>query len=351
MSSFSCRCLFAVALLAVASVALPFRALAADEWNEPKDGVFTEKQITNFIGAEKDLMQMLKAMGKAAEGSKSGAGMIALMAGLDDKINAILAKHDLKRAEYDWLNQKVFECWGLSLIDDAMEKGQADLAEQKKKNAADVEAGKVKVAEYEKASKEGKRVLTKEQREQLTQSAKDAQASAADEAKQHAQEAKEAADEASKAEAEAKAADALAKNPPSDVDKDSREDYVKGKKEEAENLRNNAKEARDREKEARKAEAESKAKVAAAAKQMASPEVPVTDEEKAQVKQENEQGLASAKSDLETAMQAGQFIADAEVNFKKQMAESHKDVKEENLKLVKKHNKELQEAMGMDEKK
>jgi hypothetical protein len=344
-------CVVAVPALAVFAALWLAAPLRADEWEEPKNGLFTEKQIEHYAAAQKDLMQLLRTMGKAVEGSKTGIGAAAVLAGMDDKVNAIVAKHDLKRAEFEWLGSKAFECMGLAMIDEQFDKGKDDLAEQRKKNVADQEAMKKRIADYEKASKEGKRVLTKEQREELVKGSKEAQDSANEEARQHAQEAKEAADEAAKIEGEAKAADALAKNPPPDVDKDSRDDYVKGKKEEAESLRANAKESRDREKEAKKAEAESKAKAAAAGRQIANPEVPVTDEEKEQTKAQNAKGLADARSELEQLAQVSTLLADAEVQYKKQRDEMHKSVKEENLTLVKKHLKELKEAWGMDEKK
>jgi hypothetical protein len=323
----------------------------ADEWKQPADGLLTDKQVVNYIAAQKEITQLLKAVGKAAEGSKSGFGAYTLVAGLEDKYNAILAKHDLKRAEYDWANGKLLECWAATLQLNLIDQSMSDLVEQKKKNATDLQAAQQKVSQYEIAAKAGTRVMTKEQRQGAVQSAKDAQAAATDEAKQHAEEAKTAAEEAAKIEAEAKAAEALAKNPPADVEKDSRDDFIKAKREEAMNLLANAKESRDREKEARKAEAESKAKAAAASKAMANPEIPVTDEEKAQVKAENTEGLAAAKSEVDLLKQAGQLLAEADGQTRKQQDEVQKDLKPQNVALARKHLKELQDAWGMEEKK
>jgi hypothetical protein len=342
------------------SVALSFIAiiaafhpasLHAEEWTEPKDGLLTETQVVNYAAAQKEITQLMKAMGKAMEGSKSGVGALALAAGMDDKINAILSKHDLKRLEYEWANGKLFEGWGAAISMDIVDQTNADLVDQKKKNLTDVAAAQQKVMEYEKAIKANTRVMTKQQRESAIQIAKDAQTSATDEAKQHAEDAKTAADEAAKIEADAKTADGLAKNPPADVDKDSREDYVKGKKEEAENLRASAKEARDREKDARKLEAESKIKAAAAIKAIDHPEIPVTEEEKTQAKAENTEGLANAKSEIDLLRQAGQLLQESDGQMKKQQAEALKDMKPQNVALVRKHRKLLEEAWGMNDKK
>jgi hypothetical protein len=203
-------------------------AARAADWKEPLDGLFTEKQVENYAAAQKDVLQLLKAMGKATEGGKGGAAALNLMAGLDDKVTAILAKHDLQRKEFDWLGGKVLECWGVGMMDDMLDGSKAELAQQKKKNAAEIESAKARIAEYEKARKSGTRVMTKEQRDAAVQSAKEAQDAASEEARQHADDAKAAADEGAKYEADAKAADALAKNPPADVEADARADYIKG---------------------------------------------------------------------------------------------------------------------------
>ncbi len=345
------RSLKTLVLLCVFAISWCSNSVRAEDWNEPKDGIFTEKQVENYAAAQKDVMQLMKAVGKALEGSKSGVGALTLAAGMDEKVNAILAKHDLKKAEYEWLASKVSECMGVSMYDSMLDLGKADLVEQKKKNAMDLEAARQKLAQFEKARKAGTRVMTREQHDDAVKSAKDMQDSAREEVKQRGEEAKNASDEAAKFEADAKAADALAKNPPADVDKDAREDFIKGKKDEAESLRNSAKESRDKEKEARKAESESKSKVAAATKAMANPELPVTDDEKAQVNKDNEEGFANAKSEIETLMQASQLLADSDGQWKKQQAEAHKNIKEENLVLVKKHLKEVQDAWGIQDKK
>jgi hypothetical protein len=319
----------------------------AEGWKEPADGLFTERQLTSYAAAQKEVFQMLKAMGKAMEGSKSGMGTLTMLAGMDDKVNAILTKHGLQRAEYDWLIGETAKCLGVAMMDTMSEQSKTDLAGQKKKNADDVAAAKAKIAAYEKAQKDGTRVLTKEQRDEAIKSATEAKTAAADEVKQYAGEAKSAAEEATKADAEAKAADALAKKPPADVTADAREDYVAARKEEAESSRSTAKSAREREAEARKSQAEAQARADAAAKTVARPEAPVTDDDKAQVRKENEEALAATQAELDTLIGAGQLLADSDGQWQKQRDELHKDVKEPNLALVKKHLPQIQDVWGM----
>src|SRR5207302_10671337 len=109
--------------------------------------------------------------GKALDGSKSGAGALVVIAGMEDKFNEIVKKHDLKRAEFDWLSTQVTTCFGVALIDEQMDAGKKDLDEQKKKTSENMEASKRHVAELEQASKSNTRVLSKEQREAAMASA------------------------------------------------------------------------------------------------------------------------------------------------------------------------------------
>src|SRR5438270_13313538 len=100
MRRFLSRLAFVAAALAVVlSATAPFaRAAGNDDWQPPKDGLFTEKQLTNYTGAFKDWQDLMKAYGKALDGSKSGAGALVVIAGMEDKFNEIVKKHDLKRA-------------------------------------------------------------------------------------------------------------------------------------------------------------------------------------------------------------------------------------------------------------
>ncbi len=323
----------------------------AAEWDAPKDGRFTEKQLENYIAAQKELMQYIKAASKAIEGSKTGLGALSAIGNMDEKMNAITTRNGFKKAEFEWLAGAATQTMGAAYIDESMTQAKADLVEQKKKNAAEIAAAKAKLATYESARKSGTRVLNQEQRENLVKQAKEQETAALEEAKNHADEAKAAAEEASKSEGDAKATDALAAKPPADIDGDSKADYVKGKKEEATNSRAAAKESRDKEKEARKAETESKSKALPFANQAAHPEIPITPEEKKQVADENDQAITDTKAELETLVQATSILADGDAAIKKQTDELLKTIPQENLTLVKKHFKEMQNAMGMIEKK
>jgi hypothetical protein len=76
----------------------------------------------------------------------------------------------------------------------------------------------------------------------------------------------------------------------------------------------------------------------------------VTDEEKAQVKKENEEALASARDDLKSTMQGAELLRGSDDQFAKTTAEMHKEIKEPNLALVKKHLGEIKQAWGIDKK-
>ena len=173
--------------------------------------------------------------------------------------------------------------------------------------------------------------MSKEDREAAIKSAKDDQQSALDEAKQHADEAKSAKEDADKADAEAKQNDTLAKNPPSDVSADDRPGYIEDKKNAAEAARTAAKEARDKQAEALKAEKESRTKADGFATRIKDPEVPLTDDEKAQAKQQNQDMIKQLKDDIDTTQQAIKFTQDSQQSGFKQLEDMVAKVPPANL--------------------
>src|SRR4051812_12343491 len=339
--------LFCVAFLSCTG--FPQFTVAAD-WQPPKDNLLTESQVTNYIDALGDWMNNSKAAMKAMEGARTGVGALAIAAKQDEKFKAILDKHHLSQDEFNWVGERVWESWGALFMRDTIDKGKSDLAEQTKHNAEQIVTLKQKMADYESALKSGKRVLTIEQREQIINQAKDEEKSAEEEAKSHADEAKAAADEAAQHEKEAKEAESAMKNPPKDASDDEKAAFVQEKKDAAESARTAAKDSRDRQAEAKKAQDESVAKVAAAKARAAHPDVPATDDEKAQARQENEQGLESARSELSATESATSMIKDGGDQIKKMEDENNAKVPKQNVELLAKHRAEFEKIWNMEKK-
>src|SRR5947209_8520633 len=63
--------------LAAAGVGLLMCAggAGATQWKEPKDGVFTEKQLTDYLSIQKEAIDNWKAAGKAVDGASSAAAL------------------------------------------------------------------------------------------------------------------------------------------------------------------------------------------------------------------------------------------------------------------------------------
>ena len=323
-------------------------AVYAADFKEPKDGVYTEKQLTAYIQTLKEHMQTLKAAGKAVEGSSgAGAGAIAVYNATNAKFKEELAKNGLSEAEYQWIGSKALEAYGGLMIQDRIDEGKTGMAASMKKNQDELKEKQTKLAEYEKATKDGKRVMTKDDRESAIKSAKDDQQAALDEAKQHADEAKAAKEDADKADAEAKQNDALAKNPPSDVSADDRPGYIEDKKNAAQSARDAAKEARDKQAEALKAQKEAQAKADAAAARVKDPEIPTTPEDKAQVKQQNEEMIKQLKEEIDNSQQAIKLLTDSQQNGLKDLEGGVAKIPSQNLTLMRKHRTEWEDAMGM----
>ena len=318
-------------------------------WQEPKDGVMSEKQLTTYLEVQKDAIAQWKASGKALEGSQSSAAAMAVMLRNDTKFKANLASHGMSEQEYAWVGAKAWEAWSGVLMDKLAENTQKELEKQrgaKQKELADLNS---KLATYENARKDGRRVMTRDERDSAINSAKDDQKSAVDEAKQHADEAKQAHDDAAKGDNDAKAADTLAASPPPEVSADDRQGFIDGKKQEAQTARDAAKEARDKEAEAKKAEAESKAKADAAGRRMKNPDVSVTDDEKAEVNKQHDEMIAAARADIDNVKQAINILDESGGAIVKQFQDQKKQNKtpEQNMDLLKKHLKEFQDAWGI----
>ena len=340
-----------VVFTGIAVSLLVWPAGLAAAWQEPKDGLMSEKQLTTYLAIQKDVIAQWKASGKALDGSQSGAAAMAVLLNNDARFKADLAKHGMSQEEYTWIAGKAWEAWSGVLMDKLAESTQKDLDKQKSAKQKELADLNEKLAAYEKAQKDGRRVMAKDERDAAINSAKDDQKSALDEAKQHADEAKQAHDDAAKADSDAKAADALAANPPSDVSADDRPGFIDNKKQEAQTARDAAKEARDKEAEARKAQADSNAKADAADRRAKNPDLPTTDDEKTQVRKQNDEMSASTKSEIEGTQQALKILDESGGTMVKQFQDQKKETKtpQQNIELLKKHLKEFQDAWGIKE--
>ena len=322
---------------------------SAADWKQPNDGLLNEKQLTNYLQIQKEAIAQWKASGKALEGSQSSAAAMAVMLRNDANFKANLAKHGMSQEEYNWVANKTWEAWSGLIMDRLAEKAQAELDKQRQGKQKELADLRQKLASYEKAQKDGRRVMTREQRDSAISSATDDQKAALEEAKQHADEAKQAHDDATKADNDAKAADAAAKNPPADVSADDRPGFIEQKKNDAQAARDAAREARDKEAEAKKAQAEARAKADAAGKRIKDPEAPTTDDEKADVKKQNNEMIASIKSDIDNTTQALKILDESGGAIVKQFREnkSKDKIPQQNVDLLKKHQKEFQDAWGI----
>jgi hypothetical protein len=326
-------------------VTVPARAA----WTPPKDNVMTDKQVTTYLQVLRTALDDFRAAGNAAENAQSAAGAMALYLKGDTKFKGNLASHNMSEEEYHWIGDRMLEAWGATISDQVLGNATKGMAEQRKTAQQRIDDSKAKLAAYEKAQAEGRRVMAKEERQSAIDSAKGDQQSAQDEVKQHDDEIKQFTDDANKADADAKAADALAKNPPSDVSADDRPGYIEGKKADAQTARDAAKDARDKLEEAKKARDDSLAKVAASKRRMADPDLPTTDDEKAEVKKQNEETIASLKTEILQGQQGMAQMDASMAEFAKNLQEQRakNPIPPQNVDLFKKHQVEWEGAWGM----
>lgn len=309
----------------------------------------TEKQVTAYLQILKSAVDDAQAAGKSIDKTQSPAAAIALIEANDNKFKANLASHGMSDEEYHWVGERVLDAWGTTLASKAVSDVSGSMVEQRKKSQQAIDDLKAKLTEYQKAQAAGRRVMSKDERQSAIDSAKGDQQSALDEVKQHDDEIKQYTTDAAKGDADAKAADELAKNPPPDVSADDRQGYIDGKKADAQTARDTAKEAREKSQESQKARDESLAKAEVAKKKMANPDLPTTDDEKAQMKKENEDMIASLTSELAAAQQNLVQMDQAMAQFTKGMQDQQakNPVPPQNVELFKKHQAEFNSAWGI----
>lgn len=289
---------------------------AGAEWNEPKDNKLTEKQVTSYIAIMKDLVDLQKAAGKAVDNASGPAAMAILMR-TNARYEEIIRKHGMTEPEMNWVAGKTLEAFGAAEMEAAIIGNRDnDLAKAGQEGAKSLADARARLAAHEAALKEGRRILSKEEREQIVADAKQEQKDAADEAKQHAKDAKE------EQQAAAKAQDADEK-----------------------------KEALERAAEALKAEKEAQTRAAAAAKRIANPDLPATEEEKAEMVEEHKREIAQAKEEIKQLGEAAKLIQESGKASDDLLAEMRKNVPAENVALLKKHSKAFKQALGMEEEK
>ncbi len=143
----------ALSLVFAAVIAQPSRA----EWQPPKDGLMTEKQVNGYFQVTKEVAAALERDTLLTQGDPDAKTAAAVLAAADARRKTALAKAGIDEKEFQWIGERVSEA-ERTLYTLAFQKRHASrLAETLKKNGRDQAAAKQKVAEYEQAMKEGRK--------------------------------------------------------------------------------------------------------------------------------------------------------------------------------------------------
>ncbi|MGD0461097.1 MAG: hypothetical protein ABSB74_01285 [Tepidisphaeraceae bacterium] len=334
-----------------AVVVLLLAGSAGAQWKPPADRKFSEDQLKVFLDAQKDwLAENAKILHDISTAPTEGA-RLAAAGDLDRRYQACLQRHHISREEFEWISQQALAAWSaITYLDQAFKNAGDQIESQTEENSAKLVDAQNRLAACQKAQKEGVRVMTAGDRDEAVKSAKADQQSALDEAKQRGDDAAAAEAEAKQHDADAKAADELASHPPSDVSADDRPAYIDNKKTEAQTAREAAKDARSREEDAKKAQADAAARASAAAQKAAHPEAPVTDDEKASVKADNDAAVAAAQGDIAECQQRSVQLAATLQQLKDSARQMSQDVPEENMAIMRKYaeryHDQLTNALG-----
>jgi hypothetical protein len=312
---------------------------ARADWKEPSDKQFTEKQLTTYLETAGDWAvengKFLDALARA----KTADERKEALRDVNAVHAAVLQRHQMSQAEYDWMAQRVEEAWAVaSNLSDSGSMGRGELAARQKANDDELADARKRLAAYEEAAKLGHRVFGDGEREEAIAAAKADLKAAEDEVNLRSDEGIAAQVRADASDAEAAQADARAAHPPSNVGAGDRQNYIDTQKSKAQQARSEADDARARLADAIKQEAESRQSAEAAKQKIANPEVPVGDDEIASVKREDEAGIAQAKADVEARNRAREEL-DALMAREKKIADEMKaNVPAGNVELMKKYS-------------
>jgi hypothetical protein len=328
-----CRWLVAAAVL-VMFIARPARA----DWQPPADNRFSEMQLRLYLETAADLTEQDSKLIAEASKSQSYDQKVNLASRLSKLNDQTLARHHISRAEYDWLAKRVSTAWGVATyLDGTYSKIKSDFQATDTDNDAKLAEATRRLATYKAALDAGTRVLDADERDVVIKSYQRQQQAALDEARQHGDDVDAAERDARDHDVSAKAADELAANPPSDVPDVDHDDYITTKRNEAQVEREAAKDARNREAECKQAQAQSLAAADLAAQRGQHPEIPVTDEQKAAAKVDDQAGIARAQHDIDGCNAAKTALTAALAEVEKSATETTREAPTQNLVLIRKY--------------
>jgi hypothetical protein len=312
--------------------------IAAAAWQPPADNLFTESQLKAYIDCAADWARESAQIGQSVADAKTDAAKAAAVTNIGDKQKACIETHGLTQEEFQWLADRTIEAYGaVVFIDDTYGQTLTDLQSKSKENDDRLADAQNRLAEYQSAEKDGRRVMSSQDRDDAIKAALAERQEAMGEIQQHTDDAKAADADAKQHDDDARAANELADNPPADVSEDDRADYVTNKRAEAQAAEDAAADARSREADAGKALADTQARIDAAAKRAADPELPQTDDDKAAIKAENDAAIIAAQADINQCQQAGQQLASVAASLKQSMDQMNAKIPAQNVQLMRKY--------------
>lgn len=329
-----------VAMLLIASPAFA-------QWQEPEDGKFTEKQLTDYLAVTKQIIEDAKAAGKAVEESPNAIAAMTIAARTGEKFQAALASKNMSEDEFNWLGNKVWEAYGVALMSKEWDKGLAGIKAQQDANNRELEATKAKLADVQRQRAETRRTITPEERTAAVEKLQADRPAVAEELDAQKESVKQAQSDIDKYEAQFKEAESLAQNPPADVTPENRAQFIDDRKHDAESAESNLNEARQRFAEANKSVAETQARLDAIDQRIKDPTAPASDEDKQQIQQENDSIVADLQSKISHHEQAAKELSATEESFKTMIAESQANVNKDNVELLSRHTQDIADALGI----
>jgi hypothetical protein len=331
-------------------LALPLAASVRGDWTPPNDGSVSENEVTGFITVVKQIVQNQKAAAASLQG-QSGLAGVAVAQQLDARQKAAIKEQGMTEDEYNYVGQVVSKAKLASLRDQVKQKTKDDLEKQIADNKTKIEDLKKQLATYQAAQASGRRVLSDDDRKSAVESATNDRNAANDEIKGHTDEVKAAKDAVSKAEADQAAAEKELHHPPKFDNADDKNAFMQDKQNAIQAAKDARKEAEGNLADAEKALNESRAKADAAEARINNPDLPVTDDDKAAAKQENDEKIKDLTDQIQQLQDGNKMLQDSETSTLAAMGDDKDRPSDAVMTVFKKHEKEYDDALGMQQQK
>jgi hypothetical protein len=320
-------------------------------------GDMSPDRFDAYLATASDLVKVAPALNETVANATTLDAQTAAKDAVDKKITELAAAHKLSRADYERLFSQSLSAYDVMLaVDQYTDEKTKELDAQAKEYDAKFAAAKQKIATYTAAAKDGRRVMTDEQKAATTQAAAADKLTAIEQLREDTDTLAGANAAIKLHDQEVIAANDAKKNPPADVaalDAVSRASYFLQKNDEEDKARAAGDQARQTAADAQRNIDIDNAHIAADDAHVAHPDLPANAAEKDEISQTNASEIANAQADIDAATKFAGGLDGLRDKINQDVQTIARQVPDANLKLVRDHRDEYAQilaALGIETK-